>query len=74
MANHIKYITKEGDTWTLIAHRAYGDATKCVDILKANPNVAATDTLPANITIFVPVQEVSSNTVNTSDLPPWKRK
>jgi phage tail protein X len=68
---YTKYITVEGDRWDTIAHKAYGDATQYSKIIEANPFVTKSGVLPSGITIFVPVQD--RPTVNSSNLPPWKR-
>lgn len=67
-----KYTTQEGDTWAMIAYKAYGDVNKFPQIMAANPNVSWDDELPGNIDIFVPIQE--ANTQQNSLTPPWKRK
>jgi nucleoid-associated protein YgaU len=68
---YTEYITKNGDTWSGIAFKAYGDVTKMKDIIEANPYTSAYPVLPAGIVLLVPIAEKSSVTV--SNLPPWKR-
>ena len=67
-----RYITLDGDRWDIIAWKAYGDATKYQDIIKANPAVPIRPVIPAGTIINVPVIEgAEAPTLNS--LPPWKR-
>ena len=68
--SNVTYTTKQGDTWSGIAYKAYGDVTLMVDIIKANPTVPIYPVLPANILLNVPVKDVGE--VEVLNLPPWK--
>jgi phage tail protein X len=80
---YTKYITKQDETWTSIAFKAYGHAGEIVidgnkvgaiaAIYKANPNVPCKDTFQANITIFVPIQDTPTKTASAGNQPPWRR-
>lgn len=71
MTNTVEYITKPGDRWDLIAHKAYGDA-KAIDILiEANPGVPIAPELAPGTVINVPIQAAA--TIDVTLLPPWKR-
>lgn len=67
-----RYIAQKGDRWDIVAFKAYGDATKYQDIIKANPTVPIRPYIQAGTIINVPVIE-GSETPLQSDLPPWKR-
>lgn len=71
---YTKYITKMGDTWTGIAFKAYGDVNRCIDILNANPTAPGEETLPGDIVLNIPIQEITSKQAALSSVPPWKRK
>lgn len=71
-----QYITSEGERWDLIAQKAYGDPTQINIIIEANKGLKIGQTLPAGITINIPILEPSENQtdqVQTNLLPPWKR-
>ena len=70
MTDFIEVITNDGDRWDLIAYRVYGDAWAFEPIIVANPDIPIRPRLPGGLRILVPVREV---TVETADLPPWKR-
>jgi phage tail protein X len=71
-----QYITSEGERWDSIAQKAYGDPTQIALIINANQGFKISQTLPAGITINVPILEPAENStdqVQTNLLPPWKR-
>ena len=66
------YITRQGDTWDLIALRMYPKigAEKLTDILlEANPDYIHTVVFPANIRLNIPEADVPV----IVNLPAWKR-
>ena len=66
------YTTVLGDTWDLIALKAYGD-TKYVDSLTAanqNEKLLSTVIFGAGTTINVP--DLSPDQQNDDSLPPWR--
>lgn len=67
-----RYIALDGDRWDLIAWKAYGDATKYPEIVKANPAVPIRPFIEAGTIINVPVISGAENPTQ-SNLPPWKR-
>lgn len=67
------YTTNGGETWSLIAYRAYGDAYDFKTLTDANPDVAIDALLPAGIVLKVPVKAVADTTVNQALLPFWKQ-
>lgn len=64
----IVIITRDGDRWDLIAHRAYGDPYDYERIIAANPHIPIRPTLPGGLRVWVPV--VASP---KAEAPPWKR-
>lgn len=64
------YITKRGDTWALIAYKAYGDITKMKQVMDANPSIALVVIFEDGITIDLPI--IPETETQTNDLPPWK--
>jgi nucleoid-associated protein YgaU len=71
MAEFTTYTTKGQERWDNIAHAAYGDASKMVEIMAANKDVALYDILPDGITLYIPV--LAQATIDENLLPPWKR-
>jgi phage tail protein X len=71
MAGYTTYTTNQGDTWTGIAWKAYGDVSKMDSIMAANPYIPASALLSGGVDIRVPILEKPS--FNPSMLPPWKR-
>lgn len=63
------HVTNEGERWDNIAWRYYGDAYLYPQIIAANPHVAITATLPAGLTLAIPLIETKPSSVG---LPPWK--
>lgn len=69
MANSITYTTVQGDTFDMLAYRAYGDEFKAHYIIQANPDCANVLVFNAGIILTVPIISKSA----ASSLPPWKR-
>lgn len=65
------YTTKQGDTWPLIAYKAYGDVNKFPDIMVVNPRVPWDDILVPGLELSIPIQE--QTTQKSSIMPPWKK-
>lgn len=65
------YTTLDGDTWTGIAYKSYGDVSKMPEILLANFYVPAFPVLPGGIVLNIPILE--PEVIDSSLLPPWKR-
>jgi len=70
MTTFITHLTTQGETWDRIAHRYYGNAYRYRAIIAANPHVPITPSLPAGITLNIPVLAAQPD---TSNLPPWMR-
>lgn len=73
MNSLVPYVTKQGDTWDLIANRAYANPLSVSEIMAANPGVPIDPVLPVGIKIMIPVLTNSFVETNLQNLPPWKR-
>ena len=58
MTAYYSYITKDGDSWDLIANKFYKNPSKYEPIIKAKPDVPITPILDSETIKFT--------------LPPWK--
>ena len=67
----LRYTTRQGDRWDLIAHKYYGDAMLISGLSAPNPHLPIAEQFGANLTVFVPVLEVKPT--NNEDMPPWLR-
>lgn len=65
------YTTKPGDRWDLIAYSAYGDVTKVVELIAANPRVPISAVIAENTILNIPIKE--NDLLKAELLPPWKR-
>ena len=67
--DYMKYTTKQGDTFDIIAHKCYGDAELITPIIRANPDIVETAVFDYGIVIEIPeIEKTDSNTY----LPPWR--
>ena len=64
-----EYITKQGDTWDLIAYRVYGNEKYMTQLIEANTQYREVVFFSANIRLVVP----SIKTPIPERLPPWRR-
>lgn len=69
MASSVKYTTKQGDTFDMLAYRAYADEFKAHIIIQANPQCADILVFDAGIELTLPVISKAA----AASLPPWKR-
>ena len=67
---YYEYITKDNDRWDLIAYEFYSDATLYEPIIKANPDIPITPTLPAGLNLQIPILEDKEEIEFI--LPPWR--
>lgn len=65
-----EYVTVSGDTWDLIAYKAFGDGRYTDKIIKENIELRETYVFPAGVRIRLPE---AADTVSET-LPPWKRR
>lgn len=63
------YKTVSGDTWDIVAYKAYGNEMYMDTIIKANIEYKDTYIFPAGVVLTLPEIEL---TVSES-LPPWKQ-
>jgi phage tail protein X len=68
---YVRYITRQGDRWDLIAWRCYGTPYAFEQIIAANPTVPISTELDANLVLAIPV--VQQAALDVALLPPWKR-
>jgi hypothetical protein len=71
MAKYTKIVSKEGDRWDLVAHRAYGDASNMTGIIGANPNVPLGVEIAPGTELYIPI--IDQPEQDKSNLPPWRR-
>nr|DAT16510.1 MAG TPA: baseplate wedge protein [Caudoviricetes sp.] len=67
------YKTVSGDTWDLISYKLYGSEQHFHQLMRANLNLLSIAVFDSNIPIIVPELDTSTNAVDISKLPPWKR-
>ncbi|MHA6912992.1 tail protein X [Ralstonia pseudosolanacearum] len=67
---YLTHITTEGERWDQLATHYYGDPLAYEPIVAANPHVSLTVTLPAGLTLSIPVIERNDL---SEELPPWLR-
>lgn len=70
MTQYLSHTTLEGQRWDWIAFKYYGDVSKMGLLIEENPHIPITPTLPSGLKLRIPVIEQS---IDTSELPPWKR-
>lgn len=74
MSRIVGFTTREGETWSTLSQRAYGQAHRYPEIQKMNPGVPLSYTITAGTDVLLPVEEdTTTTTTNSSNLPPWIR-
>jgi len=63
------YVTKQGDTFDIIALKKYNDEFKASAIMQVNPDHLGIIIFPAGTVLKLPVIDDEA----ASTLPPWKR-
>lgn len=63
------YTTVSGDTWDIVAYKAYGNEMYMDTLIKANIEYKGTYIFPVGVVLTLPEIEL---TVSES-LPPWKQ-
>lgn len=66
--NYIEYITVKGDTFDMLAYKAYSNEFLASTIIQANPEYADVLIFDAGITLKLP--KVTKQAAST--LPPWR--
>lgn len=70
----ISYLVQEGETWSSVAYKAYGDETLTDPIIAANPRVPITMRLPRGLTLYIPIFSADENLAIPNELlPPWQQ-
>jgi phage tail protein X len=64
--------TRQGDTWDILAKRAYGNELFMDVLIKANINHRKTVIFPAGVVLELPEIDTTS-TEYEANLPVWKR-
>lgn len=63
-----KYLTKQGDTWDIIAMRSYGNVNYMVNLIASNQFYADIIFFEADIELSIPEIDV----LNELKLPSWR--
>jgi phage tail protein X len=69
----MKYITIQGDTWDLIAHKVMGNALYADRLMAANPRHLTTYIFPAGVVLDIPEIDTAAAASPSGSLPSWKR-
>lgn len=72
MSAVLRYTTRDGDRWDLIAYKHYGNAMLIDGLIAANPHLPLAETFKSGLTVFIPVLANKPNS-NQDKLPPWMR-
>ncbi|VEE09208.1 tail protein X [Neisseria animalis] len=72
MSAVIRYTTRDGDRWDLIAHKHYGNALMTDGLMAANPHLPLAEEFKSGLTVFVPVLEHKPQNSQAA-MPPWMR-
>ena len=74
MAGYEQYTTIAGDTFDLVAHRAYGDSRRAPEIMAENLQYINIAVFGAGIILNIPdVKKASQDAAEQNSLPPWRR-
>lgn len=65
-----EYVTKQGDTWDVLALDIYGDEHLSTHIQRVNPAYVNVLFFPAGVTLIIPD---TPKTVTAQPAPPWAR-
>lgn len=58
--------------WDEVAHKAYGDAHRDVDLMEANPQIPVYDYIPEGVYVICP-ETLDADIIPSPDvLPAWK--
>lgn len=64
------YTTVQGDMWDSISKKIYGNEKYTGELMKANLSHISTLVFSSGIVLNIPT--ITQNTVDTSNLPPWR--
>lgn len=67
------YTTVSGDTWDMIARKAYGREVLADRIMQARQNITLLDiqVFPTGVNVYIP--DISEEMAYTDDLPDWRK-
>lgn len=67
------YTTISGDTWDIIARKAYGDELKADRLMRERENLPLLDyqVFPSGVVVTIP--DVSEEDAYEADLPDWRK-
>ena len=65
----MKYTTKKGDTFDIIAYNLYGNAEAVTPIMDANPDYIKTAVFDYGVELDIPDLDT---TTDAAYLPPWR--
>ena len=67
------YTTISGDTWDIIARKAYGDELKADRLMQERENLPLLDyqVFPSGVVVTIP--DVSEEDAYEADLPDWRK-
>lgn len=67
------YITISGDTWDIIARKAYGDELKADRLMQERENLPLLDyqVFPSGVVVTIP--DISEEDAYEADLPDWRK-
>ena len=72
MSNFKTIVTRQGDTWDILAKKIYGNELFMEELIKANIHFRKTVIFSAGVVLNVPEIDTTSLEYE-SNLPPWKR-
>lgn len=63
------YMSIQGDTWDMIAHKVYGQEHAMDALIRANPTLVHVGIFPAGVAVVCPDLVRRASNI----LPPWRR-
>lgn len=73
--NFLLHTVANHERWDTLAYLYYADQYAFGEIIRANPALAITDTLPVGAEVLIPIRVAdegnSTNTAINLELPPW---
>ena len=72
---YLEYVAQQGDTWTGLAYRFYGNCFDYARLIMSNPFVAVSPIIEEGTKLIIPVFEEDNTKLenDTEDLPLWKQ-
>lgn len=63
------YTSIQGDTWDMIAYKAYGKESAIVQLIEANSDLANIAIFPSGVQVICPTIAPEASHI----LPPWRK-